>query len=159
VLQALFFGLDPFLAVRKFSRFAALGPGSAEARRFVALEDWLNDGVPLALPAARDCLARWYGGNEPGRGVWRIAGRPVDPGRVALPAYVVVPARDRIVPPASAAALAAALPNAVRQNPALGHIGMVVGGGAEEHVWRPLAEWLGRVLAGRRAWTSARPAL
>jgi polyhydroxyalkanoate synthase len=159
VLQALFFGLDPFLALRKFSRFAGLGSHSDEARRFVALEDWLNDGVPLALPTARDCLVRWYGGNEPALGAWRIAGRPVDPSRVALPAYVVVPARDRIVPPASAASLAAALPNVVRQTPALGHIGMMVGSGAEEQVWRPLAEWLGRVLAGRRNWTPARPPL
>jgi polyhydroxyalkanoate synthase len=154
VLQSLFFGLDPFLAIRKFSRFAALATGSLEARRFVALEDWLNDGVPLALPAARDCLARWYGANEPGNGSWRIAGRPVEPARVTLPCYVVVPARDRIVPPASASVLAELLPNVVRHNPSLGHIGMIVGGGAEEQVWRPLADWLGRTLAAGRAWTS-----
>ena len=40
----------------------------AEARDFVALEDWLNDGVPLALPVARECLGGWYGDNVPGRG-------------------------------------------------------------------------------------------
>jgi polyhydroxyalkanoate synthase len=154
VLQSVFFGLDPFLAIRKFSRFAALAPAGREARRFVALEDWLNDGIPLALPAARDCMTRWYGGNEPGRGEWRVAGRMVDPARVTLPAYVVVPARDRIVPPASAAALGAALPNAVRHAPALGHIGMIAGGGAEEQVWQPLAAWLGRAMAAGRAWTS-----
>ncbi len=60
VLQALFFSLDPLLALRKFSRFAALDPASAEAREFVALEDWLNDGVALALPVARESLGYWY---------------------------------------------------------------------------------------------------
>jgi poly[(R)-3-hydroxyalkanoate] polymerase subunit PhaC len=142
VLQALFFGLDPLLALRKFSRFAALDPASAEAREFVALEDWLNDGVPLALPVARECLAQWYGANEPGRGAWLVAGAPVVPARFAKPALVVVPARDRIVPPASAIALATALPRASRLDPPLGHIGMIVGRHAEREVWQPLARWL-----------------
>ena len=32
---------------------AALDPASAEARRFVELEDWANEGEPLPYPAAR----------------------------------------------------------------------------------------------------------
>jgi polyhydroxyalkanoate synthase subunit PhaC len=59
-----------------------------------------------------------------------------------------VPARDRIVPPASARALATALPRAVRLDPPLGHIGMIVGRHAEREVWQPLAGWL---LDGSRA--------
>jgi polyhydroxyalkanoate synthase subunit PhaC len=141
-LQALFLGLDPLLALRKFSRFATLDPAAPEAQDFVALEDWLNDGVPLALPVARECLGEWYGANSPARAAWRIAGTPILPSRVTLPALVVVPARDRIVPPASAAALAEALPRATRLDPPLGHIGMIVGRQAEERMWRPLAAWL-----------------
>jgi polyhydroxyalkanoate synthase len=140
-LQALFLGLDPLLALRKFSRFAMLDPASPEAQDFVALEDWLNDGVPLALPVARECLGEWYGANGPARGEWRVAGTPILPGRVTVPALVVLPARDRIVPPASAAALAAALPRATRLEPPLGHIGMIVGGQAEARMWQPLAAW------------------
>ena len=48
------------------------------------------------------------------------------------PSLVVVPAQDRIVPPASAAALATALPAAERLAPALGHIGMMVGSAAPQ---------------------------
>ncbi|MDB5409220.1 MAG: alpha/beta hydrolase [Rhodospirillales bacterium] len=141
-LQAMFLGLDPLLALRKFSRFATLDPASPEAQEFVALEDWLNDGVPLALPVARECLADWYGANSPARGLWRVAGTPILPSRVTLPTLVVVPARDRIVPPASASALAAALPQATRLEPPLGHIGMIVGRQAEALMWQPLAGWL-----------------
>jgi polyhydroxyalkanoate synthase len=136
------------LALRKFTRFAALEPQSAEAREFVALEDWLNDGVPLALPVARECLGRWYGANEPGSGTWLVAGAPIEPVRFDKPALVVVPARDRIVPPASARALANALPRVSRLDPPLGHIGMIVGRRAEREVWQPLARWL---LDGSRA--------
>ncbi len=116
ILQALFTAADPLVAMRKFSRFAALADEPA-ARHFVAVEDWLNDGVPLTLNVARECLAGWYGANEPGRGLWRIAGRPVLPQSVTQPALVVVPSHDRIVPPASAEALVRDLPAGERLVP------------------------------------------
>ena len=76
------------------------------------------------------------------RGEWRIAGKPVLPGDLACPVWAAIPARDRIVPPASAGALAAAIPGAVVHRVAAGHIGMVVGGRARDGMWRPLADWL-----------------
>ncbi len=142
VLQTLFAALDPQLALRKFLAFAAQAPDSAEARAFVALEDWANDGVPLAVKVARACLDGWYGANDTAVGHWRVAGRVIDPGALDLPALVVVPERDRIVPPASAAALGAAIPRARTLGTGLGHVGMVVGGRAEAEVWRPLSAWL-----------------
>jgi polyhydroxyalkanoate synthase subunit PhaC len=142
VLQTLFAALDPLLAVRKFSRFATLPAGSIEEGEFVAVEDWLNDGVPLALPVARDCLGGWYGENAPGRGAWEVGGATVRPERVRVPALVVLPAQDRIVPPATAAVLATALPKAEVLRPSLGHIGMMVAREAPAAVWHPLGEWL-----------------
>lgn len=141
-IQSLFAGLDPALGVRKFLAFGRLDPDSRRAEDFVALEDWLNDGVPLAAPVARECLGGWYAENTPARGLWRIAGQPVEPARLELPGLVLVPSQDRIVPPASALALGAALRGAELCRPASGHIGMVVGGRAPETVWRPLADWL-----------------
>ncbi len=142
VLQALFAALDPLLAVKKFSRFATMDKESESARGFVALEDWLNDGVALALPAALECLGDWYGRDTPGRGEWRVDGRAVLPRNVNQPSLVMVPAQDRIVPPLSAAALADELPNAERFTPPLGHIGMVVAREAPKETWPRLAAWL-----------------
>ena len=141
-IQGLFAGLDPMLAQRKFSAFAKLPPDSPRAAAFVALEDWLNDGVPLAAPVARECLKDWYGANVTGRGVWRIAGQTVNPEQLDLPTLCVIPSRDRIVPPGSAAALARALPNSSLLEPPLGHIGMVVSTRARDLVWRPMADWI-----------------
>jgi polyhydroxyalkanoate synthase len=141
-LQSMFFGLDPFLGARKFRAFAGANDESAKAREFVALEDWLNDGVPLAGPVARECILGWYGANTPACGEWRLDGRPVLPEKIGLKSLVVVPAQDRIVPPASAAALAKLLPNAEVLSPPLGHIGMVVSIQAPDALWRPLARWL-----------------
>jgi polyhydroxyalkanoate synthase subunit PhaC len=147
VLQSLFYLLDPYLAPRKFLRFADFEPGSARERAFVALEDWLNDGVPLPVKVARECLIGWYGENTPGNGTWRVAGEIVDPREITCPTLVLVPSQDRIVPPASADALARLIPGAERQQPNLGHIGMMVSAGAEAGAWRPLADWLTRRLA------------
>jgi polyhydroxyalkanoate synthase len=142
VLQTLFAALDPLLALRKFSRFAELGDDDPRTREFVALEDWLNDGVPLALPVAEAVLTEWYGANATARGQWRIAGQIIDPARCMMRALVVVPAQDRIVPPGSARALGAALPAAETWTPSLGHIGMVVSREAPRVVWEPLRDWL-----------------
>jgi polyhydroxyalkanoate synthase subunit PhaC len=142
VLQALFAAQDPLLALRKFSRFAELPQDSAAARGFVALEDWLNDGVPLPIPVARECLGGWYGEDLPGRGKWRVGGKAIRPREIDKPALIVVPAQDRIVPPATAAALADELPRAETLTPRLGHIGMIVARDAPSAVWAPLADWL-----------------
>ena len=141
VLQCLFAALDPFAIAGKFRAFGRLDQDSSRARRFVVLEDWLNDGVPLAAPVAREALAGWYGRNDPARGAWRVAGLPVTATGYAGPAFVAVPGRDRIVPPASAMPLAA-MPGATLHRAAAGHIGMVAGTGAEAALWRPLAGWL-----------------
>jgi len=142
LLQAMFAALDPQLGERKFFAFAALDPESDQARDFVALEDWVNDGVPLAAPVARECLAGWYGANSAATRQWRVDGRPVDPADLDLPALAIIPANDRIVPPRSALALADAMPRAAQLSPAAGHIGMMVGRGVDETVWRPLLDWL-----------------
>jgi polyhydroxyalkanoate synthase subunit PhaC len=147
VIQSLFVGLDPFLAERKFIRFASLtraGPSgdSAAARGFVALEDWINDGVPLARRVAVECAQSWYRDNDPPRGAWQVAGQPILPQTIAIPSLVVLPSRDRIVPPRSAEPLAAALPNTTVLRPALGHIGMMSSAQAPQTVWQPIADWL-----------------
>lgn len=144
MLQAFFFALDPMQGWSKFRNFAGANPGSAGTRQFVALEDWANDGVPLAATVARECLLGWYVENSPARGLWRVSGTPVRPGEISRPALVVVPARDRIVPPESARALAHELTNATILTPPAGHVGMVVGSRAETGLWRPLGDWLAR---------------
>jgi len=142
VIQALFASLDPLQVVRKFIAFSSLDPEAPAARQFVAVEDWLNDGVPLAGPVARECLGDWYGRNATARGEWLIDGRPVLPERISLACLCILPGQDRIVPPGSAAALGERLPAATVCRPAVGHIGMVVSAVAERRVWRPLADWL-----------------
>ncbi|MBM3523127.1 MAG: alpha/beta fold hydrolase, partial [Alphaproteobacteria bacterium] len=141
-IQALFAALDPFLVPRKFIGFARLDPRSDKAREFVALEDWLNDGVPLAAPVARECLIDWYGGNVTATERWTIGGQRVAPAGIGAPCLVVVPEQDRIVPPRSALALHAALRRSECLTPPLGHIGMVSSIKAPATLWPKIFAWL-----------------
>ena len=146
VLQAMFSSLDPYLTSDKFRRFSALDKHSDKARKFIALEDWLNDGVPLVGPVARECLIGWYVDNAPAKGAWRVDGEPVRPEAITAPTLVVIPKDDHIVPPGSATALADAIPGAERKMLAAGHIGMVAGGRAKSMLYKPLGLWLCKTL-------------
>src|SRR4029077_16785309 len=106
VLQTLFWSVDPWLSVKTFPRFLGMDQQGEHARDFVLLEDWLNDGAPLAGPVARECLVGWYGENLPGKGQWVVGGKRIVPRKIKRPSLVMIPSGDRIVPPLSAAALA-----------------------------------------------------
>jgi len=119
VLQAAFWSLDPERTVKKYAAFGRLEPGSAEARRFVQLEDWANGGEPLPLPAARELIEDLFGRDASGSGEWRVGGRTVTDA-LDVPMLNLTAGRDRIAPAATApAGECVAIP--------AGHVGMVVG--------------------------------
>jgi polyhydroxyalkanoate synthase len=134
VLQSAFWSLDPGRTIAKFEAFADMAEGSEEARAFVTLEDWANDGPPLPHEAARELFEDLFGRDVTGRGEWRLA----DPGALPCPLLDIVSTSDRIVPAASASGAGE------RLELAQGHVGMVVGGRAREALWQPLAAWLSR---------------
>ncbi|HEX9932311.1 MAG TPA: alpha/beta fold hydrolase, partial [Allosphingosinicella sp.] len=137
VLQSAFWSLDPARTVSKFEAFAAAE--GEKAREFVTLEDWANDGPPLAAAAARELFESFFAGDLPGGGEWRVAGDPVDPRALPCPLLDIVSTVDRIVPAASA-------PGAgERLELSLGHVGMVVGSRGREALWEPLSRWLSRL--------------
>jgi polyhydroxyalkanoate synthase len=119
VLQAAFWSLDPQRTVSKFARFAELDIASPEARRFVTLEDWANEGEPLPLPAARELIEDFFGSDLPGKGEWKVADRTVTDA-LKVPLVHFTSSHDRITPDASAA-------HGDRKELAAGHVGMVVG--------------------------------
>ncbi len=142
LFQMLFAFVNPIQAAVKFQRLARLDPSSEEAQRFVALEDWLNDGVPMTGPAARDLLVDWQLRDVTARGEWRFLGGPVDPRSIRAPAMVVAGRNDTIAPPPLAHPLARRIPAARLLRPPTGHVGMIVGGLALSEVWRPVANFL-----------------
>lgn len=139
VLQSAFWSLDPERTVAKFEAFAAM-EGERE-RIFVTLEDWANDGPPLAGAAAREMFEDFFVADFPGRGRWRVGGEAIDAERLAVPLLNIVSTTDRIVPAESA------IRAGERIELTQGHVGMVVGSKGREALWEPLAAWLSRTAA------------
>jgi len=134
MLQSAFWNLDPARTVAKFEAFASLE--GAEARTFVMLEDWANDGPPLSEAAAREMFEGLFRDDLTGAGHWQVAGVAIDPESLAMPLLNIVSTTDRIVPAATAVRAGE------RRDLALGHVGMVVGSRAREALWHPLSAWL-----------------
>jgi polyhydroxyalkanoate synthase subunit PhaC len=147
LLQTMFATYDLDLVTRKFMAFGLMTPQSGAAKQFVALEDWVNNGVPLVENVAIECLDNWYLDNGPVRGQWLVAGQPVRPDTLSCPSLLIVPVRDKIVAPASSIALACALPQAKVLRVAGGHVGMLLSRRVGSELHSPLARQI-RLWAG-----------
>ncbi|MGB0719568.1 MAG: alpha/beta fold hydrolase [Bdellovibrionales bacterium] len=143
-LQMVFASLDPHFALKKFARFAAMDQDSEKAALFVAVEDWLNDGVALPYGVAKNVIEDWFFANAPAQQKWSIGGHAIVPQAVDIPALVVASSKDTLVEFDTAKALADALPRAVLHDPACGHIGMIAGGDAIGSIWQRIADWIYR---------------
>jgi polyhydroxyalkanoate synthase len=128
VLQAAFWSLDPERTVRKFAEFGRLDPASADARRFLELEEWANEGEPLPYPAAKELIEELFGNDLPGSGEW------IGSDRLSVPALHLTAEHDRIAPGATA-------PAGEKVAIASGHVGMIVGS-AREQLRAALADFL-----------------
>jgi polyhydroxyalkanoate synthase len=133
VLQAAFWSLDPQRTVKKFAEFGRLDPGSANARRFVTLEDWANEGEPLPFPAASELIEDLFGNDLPGSGQWQVGGTAVTD-QLPVPSLHILAGHDRIAPAATA-------PAGDRLTIATGHVGMIVGS-ARTQLHQALGEFL-----------------
>jgi polyhydroxyalkanoate synthase len=133
VLQAAFWSLDPTRTVRKFAEFGRLDPASAEALRFVSLEDWANEGEPLPYPAARELMEDLFAGDFSGSGAWRV-GTATMTDRIDAPLLNILAMHDRISPRQAAPEGDHALVEA-------GHVGMIVGS-ARAHLHQQLRQFL-----------------
>lgn len=140
LFQMLFALLDPLQVAGKFRRFDAQ-PADSDTI-FVALEDWLADGVCMAGPAARNLLIDWQLNNRLDAGQWSFLGGFPDPARITVRTLVVAGRRDTIAPPESADVLAAIIPRAALLAPQAGHVGMIMGSDAARQVWHPVADFL-----------------
>ncbi len=138
-----FFALrDIGSSAAKFHGFAALDPVSEAAKRFVAVEDWLNNGIALTVPVGRECFLGWVAGDTLRKGLWTPGGKTFSPENISAPALVVTAQKDTVVRRTAAEPLTKALQAVTPLSADTGHIGMIVGDKAIQSVWRPIADFL-----------------
>ncbi len=142
IIQSMFYLTDPFVFEHKFRRYNGLDPNSRSARDFVALEHWVNDGVPMTSGVARDCLVGWAQENDLITRSWEVAGKKITPPPANLPTFIAIPKNDHVVPYDCALPLANICKKAQLIHPGSGHVGMIVGSHAKRELWQPYVNWL-----------------
>ncbi len=140
-MQAVFATLDPESSIRKFANFAAMDDADMRAQIFVAVEDWLNEGVDLPSAIAMSCMEEWYEDNKPAQGRWKVCEMVIKAADIRVPTMVVAASQDKIVPLESAIAFADQRLKGDRLVCNTGHIGLIAGGKVVEEVWKPSAHW------------------
>jgi polyhydroxyalkanoate synthase len=134
--------VSPHSNVQKFFMIADLELHSQKMEDFVALEEWINDGVPLSGPIAWDCFYGWGVENRLARGLWFLGEKAVTLDQIAVPTLVITAQKDQIVPPLSSAPLSQSIPQVHSLSVEAGHVGMIIGRRAPQEVWHPLGQWL-----------------
>lgn len=142
IIQSLFYLTDPWVFEQKFRRFNELQPESRAAKDFIALEHWVNDGVPMTSKVAHDCLIGWAQQNQLMNEKWKVGGRIIRPSSIQIPTFIAIPRNDHVVPFECAKPLADTMPEALVIHPGAGHVGMIVGSHARRELWQPLCEWI-----------------
>jgi len=144
--QSLFAFLDPMQAAIKFRKFDEIALETPEARKFVCVENWLADAVPVTVGAAKNVLLDWQVSNSTALKQWRIDGRIVDPEAITIPSLMICGSRDMIAPPSVVRPLADEIAGAQVLEVASGHVGMIIGRKARCDVWQPVVDFLGAAM-------------
>jgi len=140
ITQTIFHLIDPWRVQEKFSRYPSLS--DAEKKHFLAVEQWVNDGVPLANKVAEECFVDWPQGNILAKHQWKVGRRWIEPAQITCPTLAIIPTKDAIVPKGCALPLTKLLKRCDTLMPECGHVSMVVGKNARKMMWEPVAEWL-----------------
>ena len=142
--QALFASLDPQGSSQKFINFSEMDQNGEQARHFVRVEDWLNDGADVPAAIASACIEGWFTRNNPINGLWTVGGYGVDLGLIQSNVLIVASKTDNLVPYSCAIAAQNDLTNSnVRcVDGGKGHIGLVLGRQSIERVWKPISDHL-----------------
>jgi polyhydroxyalkanoate synthase len=140
ITQSIFQMIDPWRVQEKYSRYPDLTDD--EKIHFLAVEEWVNAGVPLAQKLAEECFVDWPHGNILANHQWKVGRRWIEPSTITCPTLAVIPTKDLIVPAGCAMPLAEAIPRCDILKPEAGHVSMVVGRNAKAALWKPLTLWL-----------------
>lgn len=141
-IQMLFHLAQPYAFQKKMRDFQAMRSGGQDIKDFLAIERWVQDGVPMTRGVAEDCLIHWMQNNMTARLQWKVKGKIVNPASLSIPLFVAAPKDDRIVPSACALPLAIGAQRLTLIEPASGHVGMVVGKRRKMALWEPLLAWI-----------------
>lgn len=138
LIYLMFYFLDPWPVHGKYS-------SPSEDESFLAREYWVHDGIKMTTGVASDCFIGWSFDNATAEKKWRVLDKLIDPAQISIPTFIGIPAYDRVVPPLCSKPLTELIKEATIASCPSGHVGMIVGKNARDHLWNPLEKWLSRL--------------
>jgi len=118
---------------------------STYVENHLAMEQWINDNIPMAGAVYREFLLACFHDNLLIHGRLHVGGRRVDLSSIECPALIVTGGADHLVPPETSEPVAEVLPDAEVVRFPSGHIGLSVSGAAHRKLWPAACDWLTRV--------------
>lgn len=111
---------------------------------YETIGNWVDEFIPYPGAAFRQFVTDFVKDDRLRRGSLKISGKHVDLSRIRANVCVVVGTTDKVASPESVGAAINEIPvkDKVRIDAPLGHIGLVAGSGAPNHVWAPIADFL-----------------
>ena len=144
MMQSGFKLLNPFDVVNKMISLLRDAGDADRVRHFVALESWLDDNIAFPGGVYREYIRALYQDDLLCSRTMRIAGTPVDLGKLTAPLLNVIALRDHIcAPPASRALmpLVASKRKEVMEFDT-GHIGLTTSRRSLAELWPRIADWM-----------------
>lgn len=117
---------------------------SSFVRHFIALNQWVNDGIPFPGEAFRQWIQDFLRDNRLARGELVLRGNRVDLGRITCPLLTVVGNQDHIVPPKQTRPVIDLVGSRKKEYCPVksGHIGLITGPAGPKEVYPLLENWL-----------------
>ncbi len=111
---------------------------------WLAMNKWVNDGVPFPGEAFRQLIRELYQQNKLVRGELRLRGQRVDLGQIACPVLDIAGKKDHICTLPQAEALMRHIGSQDKELLVLdaGHVGVLTGSEAKRGLWPKLRNWL-----------------
>jgi len=101
-------------------------------KEFFAIESWVNNGVAMAVPLAKEFIVDWGINNK----------MQVNFEKITCPTLVVTAMQDKIVPVSSSLPLLGLLNNSELLKLQSGHVGIIT----KKLVHKPLVDWLNGII-------------
>lgn len=109
----------------------------------LAMEQWINDGIPMAGKMYADFIEQCFQQNKLMSGDITVNGKAVRLENIQCPTLIVAGTADHLVPPEVATPLSGVIPNAQTILFETGHIGLSVSSKSHRDLWPRVCDWLG----------------
>jgi polyhydroxyalkanoate synthase len=111
---------------------------------WLAMNKWVNDGVPFAGAAFKQWIREFYQQNKLVKGEIRLRGQRVDLSNITSPVLNIAGTKDHICMLPQAATTMRLISSQDKEFLVLdaGHVGLLTGGDAKKQLWPKLRDWL-----------------